>query len=108
MKAYVVEASMARVSVRLVDDVFLEQLVALRFAPMEKSPLSTFSVDVSGPELKAKLLANLRDHGVCFSVGPDWSPSEVFEYLRDQGWLKGNYRRVAWSGPGQFTITENC
>ena len=99
---------MSRVLVRLLDDAFLEQLLTLGFSSVGDARLNTFSKSVPEQNAKVKVLVDLRDYGVCFSGGAAWSPSEVFEYLRDQGLLIGSYRRVEWSGPGRFTITENC
>lgn len=108
MKAFVAEASASRILIEVLDDAILEQLASLGFAPTEGAGLNSVSASFSSLNAKAKLFARLRDFEVCFSAGPDWSPSEIFEYLRDQGLLIGRYRRVAWSGPGRFTIAENC
>jgi hypothetical protein len=45
---------------------------------------------------------------VCFSIGPCWCPADVFEQLRDQGMILGNYRKIAWTAAGVFNVTENC
>jgi hypothetical protein len=63
---------------------------------------------VENAEKKALVLEDLRDLGFAFSVGPGWSPSEVFEDLRDRNLLQGCYKRLSWTGPKQFHITEDC
>ena len=57
---------------------------------------------------KAQVLTALRDLGLCFSAGREWSPTEVFEWLRDQGLVSGHYRRIGWRGPGDFEIWDEC
>lgn len=46
----------------------------------------------------------LRDHGVPFSEGKEWNPSEVFEYLRDLGLAEGGYWSIWWAEPGKFSV----
>lgn len=65
-----------------------------------------FSKRVEHVQEKVILMADLRDHGFAFSTGSGWSPSEVFEELRDKGLLEGSYERISWSGPGCFHVTR--
>lgn len=108
VKAFVVEAASSQVVVQLIDDTFQGQLVNLGFGVTSSGPPKVLSRAVASQTEKAQLFASLRDEGVCFSAGPDWCPADVFEYLRDQGVLLGNYRRIAWKAPGQPMIVDNC
>lgn len=47
----------------------------------------------------ALLLGTLRDMGLAFADGPDWSPAETFAYYRDEKrWLTGDYSAVIDAG----------
>lgn len=61
---------------------------------------------VSSDEAKSQVFARLRDLGVCFSVGPNWSPAETFSWLRDRGLLSGRFQEIAWRGPGDWIVRE--
>jgi hypothetical protein len=50
------------------------------------------------------LFAALRDRGVSFLAGREWSPAEVFAWLRDRGLLEGPYLRIAWTDPQQYVV----
>ena len=46
----------------------------------------------------------LRDLGVAFSAGRDWSPSEVVQYLRDEGHFAGHFTEIAWRTDGGWEL----
>ena len=48
----------------------------------------------------ARLAAQLRDLGIAFSYGRDWSPSEVVQQLRDEGLFKGSFNEISWTRQG--------
>ena len=52
----------------------------------------------------AQILVDLRDNSILFSAGKEWSPSEVFEHLRDRGMVRGKYSIIYWERPGKFNI----
>ena len=54
---------------------------------------------------KANAFDLLRNAGFCFSVGREWSPSELFKYYRDLKMLSGEYKRLAWTRKDDCTIT---
>jgi len=66
----------------------------------------TWGKDFTGEEKIAEM-AYLRDIGMPFSAGPGWPPAYVFEYLVGQGKLNWPYKKIGWSGPGQYTIVEH-
>jgi hypothetical protein len=107
-RAYVSESAFSTVSVGVVDDGILGALGKLGFTLVSNTTPTILSINVPSDEQMAKLFAELRDEGVCFSVGRDWCPSEVFEYLRGLGQVSGVYSLITWSGPGKFRIVENC
>lgn len=41
-----------------------------------------------------------------FCAGWGWSPAELLDHYRQSGRLTGRFRVIAWSGPGQYRITE--
>lgn len=48
----------------------------------------------------ARLAAALRDLGVKFSAGRDWSPAEVARNLRERGLFQGAFEEIHWTGDG--------
>ena len=63
-----------------------------------------FSIKAETEAEKARIFAALRDLGICFSLGKEWSPSEMFEDYRDRGLLEGPYRRIGWASPKVIRI----
>ncbi|WP_299599175.1 hypothetical protein [uncultured Microbulbifer sp.] len=53
---------------------------------------------------KYSLIERLRDEGFAFSGGAGWSPSEVVDYARDQGYVSGKFLRVTWFSQGSRNI----
>ena len=61
----------------------------------------------AGERSLADTLAALRDTGLALVGGPaGWPPGAIFEHLREKGLVRGGYREIVWSGPGQPIITE--
>jgi hypothetical protein len=54
---------------------------------------------------RLKVLVRLIELGALFSAGRDWSPEEVVQYYREQGFINGSYRVIAWKNPEQFLIS---
>lgn len=46
------------------------------------------------------LASELRNLGVAFSYGHDWSPSEVVQHLRDEGHFRGSFVEISWTRTG--------
>ncbi len=44
-------------------------------------------------------LAELRNVNCLFSGGYGWSPSAIFQHLRDRGFLTGKIKEVIWTKP---------
>lgn len=107
-KAFVSEAALSEIVVKVIDDSVIGLLVGLGLVAVPDKEQKTLSIMASDQDLKIKLFAKLRDEGVCFSAGPDWCPADVFEFLRDQKMLAGVYRKIIWCGPGKPKIIENC
>jgi transposase len=60
---------------------------------------------ISDTSDRCRLLENLLDLDALFSYGRDWSPSELVEYYRDQGFINRPFRVIAWSDPNHYTIS---
>lgn len=54
---------------------------------------------------RQKLVRELITLGGLFTAGRDWSPSELVEYYREQGFVSGSYRVVTWKNPDHYVIT---
>lgn len=104
LKAYVAKADDDEVRVKVLDPLLNSALAALGFAATAE-PL-VYSLQVADDPSKATVFEALRALGVAFSAGKEWCPSEVFEYLREQGLLSGTFVRVAWTQPGQYRLTH--
>lgn len=61
-------------------------------------------LDADTHEEKARILSYLRDKGYAFSYGAGWSPSEIFEYYKENNLLKGKYKRIYWENPKSCKI----
>lgn len=53
------------------------------------------------------LISALIEAGALFVGGPGWSPAEVVGYLREQGLLNENFKRIVWKSPQEYLI-EQC
>lgn len=49
-------------------------------------------------------MSRLRDIGVLFSEGKNWSPADLFREHRDRGDLSGEFRSIGWHAPGKYRI----
>lgn len=65
-----------------------------------------FTIKYSNESEKVRLFTKLRELGIAFSAGQDWSPSEQFEELRDRGLITGKYKHIGWNRPGNFQVDE--
>ncbi|MCG3766502.1 hypothetical protein EXA23_09825 [Vibrio cincinnatiensis] len=103
VKAFVTKADGKVVRVKLIDSSFQNELSNLGF--VYDSGLSEYTFLVSGNQEKAELFDKLRVLEVNFSDGREWCPAEVFEYLRETGLLSGSFKKISWSGPGDYHLT---
>lgn len=103
VKAFVTKADGKIVRVKLVDSSLQNELSSLGF--VYDPDLSEYTFSVSGNQEKAELFDKLRILEVGFSSGKEWSPAEVFEYLRETGLLTGSFKRISWSAPGDYHLT---
>lgn len=108
IKAYVAEGALSEIVAKVIDESVIDLLVALGFVAAPDKGQGAMSLTTLNQSAKAKVFEKLRDEGVCFSAGPDWCPADVFEFLRDNKLLTGPYRKIAWRGPGEPQIIENC
>ena len=94
-----------KVCVKYADANLASYLVSIGFSLSDEA--DTYCKQAGDSSSVASLLSLLRDRGVAFSGGADWSPAEVFEYYRDQRLLSGNYQRIAWIGRGDYNIATS-
>lgn len=99
---YVAEANSSFLRVISLSPVGSSSLKQLGFT--EESPLS-FTLSINSPDERVRLFQELRANDFAFSAGREWSPSELFEFFRDQGLLSGDYIRVAWIDGTRTTLT---
>jgi hypothetical protein len=104
LKGYVEKADDDSVRVRIMDHALDSSLRSIGFSNAAKKDV--YVLQVADNKQKANVFDELRSLGVAFSAGKEWCPSEVFEYLRDEQLLSGNYLRVAWTQPGQYRLTN--
>lgn len=64
------------------------------------------SIDEFDFKALSSILDQLRNMGLLFSAGKIWPPADIFEELRDRGFLHGKFKKVGWHGPGQWEIWE--
>ena len=103
LPGYVEQADGGDVRLRLLDQRLAASLCELGCLPTVDPAQFRF---ICGDEQdKARLFTQLRQLGLAFAAGREWSPSDVFEYLRDQGLLRGIYRRLIWTSPGRMHVS---
>ncbi|WP_392383826.1 hypothetical protein [Marinomonas primoryensis] len=103
MKAFVTKADGKVIRVKLLDSSFKEELSNLGFSYDDE--LSEYFTQSDDNTIKAGIFEKLRDLDVSFSGGKEWCPAEVFEYLRETGLIAGQFKKVGWSGPGDYRLT---
>lgn len=101
---YIVKADDLHIRLRAPSEKEVEAILALGF--FFDPILSVYIFTATNHSQKVAMLSLLRDSGVYFSAGREWSPAEVFEYLRDEGKLSGSYQRISWLGNGEFEIVD--
>lgn len=82
------------------------QQAALHALGFRGAPGGTLTLKISDDTARARMLSHLRDLGVAFSAGREWSPAEVFEHLRGNGLLHGTYTRIVWTAPRQYSLSQ--
>lgn len=82
-------------------------LQGLGFNLRSSSPNRILQLSVASDKDKADVFSKLRDAGIAFSRGRGWwCPAEVYEWLRDQGYMHGPFQSIAWRGPGQWVVRQ--
>ncbi len=79
-------------------------LVALGF--LSGASDGEYLYDVHDQAEEAQLFSALRDAGVYFARGGEWSPAEVFERMRARGLVVGPFRSITWRGPDDWIARE--
>ena len=105
---YVASSDFKRVTIQGTNPVLADRLQKLGFG--QTADGAGFELRCSEPmtfEELAALATKLRDMGLAFSAGPDWSPSEVMNDLRDRELCNGPYTQISWTGPEQWSL-QTC
>ncbi|MCL1124456.1 hypothetical protein [Shewanella surugensis] len=100
--AYVTKADSKVVRVKVIKDTIVVDLKKLGF--VFDQALSEFYLQLSNNTEKGELFSKLRGINICFSSGKEWTPAEVFQFLRENKFVSGKYQRVSWSQPNVFHI----
>jgi len=103
--SYVTKADSNEVIVETREISTVQFLFDLEFHKKENSDV-LFVLIVKDAQEKGALFAKLRDAGICFSRGREWNPAEVFEWLRDEGFVTGNFQSIAWKNPEEWIVRD--
>lgn len=103
LTGYVTKADERQIRVKVLDLALVAKLVSVGF--VFDDDLSEYVLATNDESKKASIFEVLREIGLCFSGGREWCPSEIFEDFRDRGLLRGEFKKVSWSGPGEYRIT---
>lgn len=52
------------------------------------------------------LVRELIGMNALFAAGRDWSPSELVDFYREQGFISRGYRMITWTNPENYLIVE--
>lgn len=104
--SHVAQASGNLIYVKVGPATDIPMLHSLGFSPDPKDHRRFVAV-VSSDVEKGRLFAALRDNGILFSYGREWNPAEVFEYLKEQGYVKGPFKIISWRRPGDWITRDS-
>ncbi len=64
----------------------------------------TVTLQASGDdeETAARIAESVRDLGVAFSAGKDWSPAAYIGFLKGKGAVAGQFTEIFWTEPGRW------
>lgn len=102
--AYVIQADGDYVRVKVRDACVEPALINLGFS--STAQVDEYELSCSDNTAKAHIFVQLRQLDVCFSAGREWCPAEVFLYLREIGLLNGGFKRIAWTRPDHYRVTD--
>jgi hypothetical protein len=102
---YVSKADGNEIIVEAVEAPTRALLTAIGFVAQSGSN-DVYLLSVNGEREKAQIFSKLRDAGICFARGKEWSPAEVFEWLKEQGFLTGSFKSIAWRGPDDWLLRD--
>lgn len=84
-------------------------------SPALESNLSALGFQLEGDQYVRKiaddadrqsLVRKLIDMNALFAGGRDWSPSELVEFYREQGFVSQLYRMITWTSPENYMVIE--
>lgn len=102
---YVREADQEKVVIAGANEELLHDLEDAQFQ-VNRIGSDEIVVKISSEKEKSRLFELLRNMGICFARGREWSPAEVFEWLRDKRELAGAFKEIYWTSPGAWHTRE--
>ena len=102
---YVTKADSSQVRVVASEQTLIDELKKIGF--IYDNDLLSFVLNAKDNNEKAVIFNKLRNLGVYFSAGREWSPSELFEYFREINLVSGTYKRISWVGPDSWKVNES-
>ncbi|MEE3663592.1 hypothetical protein V2I52_16875 [Brenneria sp. g21c3] len=66
----------------------------------------SYSIFIENEERQLFLIEKLAGIGAFFSYGQGWAPSQVMEYLKEQGKINFTYKEISWRGPDDYIIRD--
>lgn len=98
----VVSAVAGRIARLLCDDASAEnRLLDLGFSKENDALVKVINDDSE----RRSLVKDLIDMNAIFVRGREWSPAELLDYYREQGFSLGSYRTIEWRDPATFHIS---
>ncbi|RON53861.1 hypothetical protein [Pseudomonas frederiksbergensis] len=104
IRAYTTQADGNYIRVKVLDTSLQNALLDLGFSP--ETNASEYTIPTPNNATKATIFTHLQTLKICFSSGREWCPAEVFQHLRDLGLLSGGFRKISWTRPNHFTVTD--
>ncbi|RON42580.1 hypothetical protein BK666_22840 [Pseudomonas frederiksbergensis] len=104
IKAYVTQADSNYIRIKILDKSLITTLLDLGFS--SETDASEYTIPTPNNATKATIFTQLQALNICFSSDREWCPAEVFQHLRDLGLLSGGFRKISWTRPNHFTVTD--
>ncbi|WOX04033.1 hypothetical protein [Microbulbifer pacificus] len=105
ISAYVHKADGKTISVKPILKPIEEKLTSIGFSLDPKT--HNYMYETKDKNDKATIFEKLRDLNVAFASGREWSPAEVFEYLRESGLVGGSFVRISWRNQNDYYFSDN-
>ncbi|WP_288492197.1 hypothetical protein [uncultured Pantoea sp.] len=71
---------------------------------LEKGKSYCVSFESESEQITA--IKKLVEIDALFSYGQGWAPSQIMDHLKEKNKINMSYKEIAWSGSGNYVITE--